>query len=141
MAGKYGSASLVLGYDDGPGGSLQTITAYVTDISGIKLEAITQQSNPFGQAYQSHTPVGVSMVGDITIHGFYDTTATSGPHVVFKSPDTDPQGSTRSFSFAPGDSKTFTMETRLVSYEVLGKNGNLTEYNAVIRQAGAGAWA
>lgn len=141
MAGKYGSPSIVITYDSTAGGSPQTITAYVTSISGIKKEAITQQSNPFGVAYEDNTPTGVHKVSDITIGGFYDTTATSGPHVVFGDPDDGPQDSTRTFTFAPGDSKTFTMETRLVSYEVLGKNGNLTEYQAVIRQAGAGTWS
>lgn len=141
MAGKYGSASLVITYDDGPGGTARTITPYVLTIGGIKKEAITQQTNPFGVAYQSHTPTGVTKVDDITITGIYDTTATSGPHVVFGDPDDGPQDSTRTFTFAPGDSKTFTMETRLVSYQVTGKNGNLTEFEAVIRQAGDGVWS
>ena len=139
-AGKFGSADLVITLDDAPGGSPQTITPYVQTISGIKKEAITQQSNPFGTGNEAHTPTGVTKVGDITIGGFFDTTATTGPHVVFGSPDDGPQDATRTFTFAPGDSKTFTMECRLVSYEVIAKNGNLTEYQAVIRQAGNGAW-
>jgi len=140
MPGKYGSGSLVITFDDGPGGSPQTITPYVLTIGGIKVESITEQSNPFGTTAEAHTPAGMQKVGDIAIGGFYDTTATSGPHVVFKSPDVGPQDATRTFTFAPGDSKTFTMECRLVSYEVKGDNGKLTRYEAVIRQAGAGAW-
>lgn len=140
MAGKYGSASIVITYDDSPGGTARTITPYVTSIGGIKKEAITEQTAPFGQAYEAHTPTGMTRTPDIEIMGWYDTTATSGPHVVFIAPDDGPQDSTRTFTFAPGDSKTFTMETRLVSYEVIGRNGLLSQYKAVIRQAGDGAW-
>jgi hypothetical protein len=140
MAGKYGSASIAITYDDGPGGTARTITPYVTSISGIKVEQITEQTSPFGVAYETNTPVGKQRVPDITVEGYYDTTATSGPHVVFGSPDSDPNGSTRTFTFQPGDSKTFTMETRLVDYSVTAQNGNLSKYTATIRQAGAGAW-
>lgn len=140
MAGKYGSSSLVITYDDGPGGTARTITPYVLQIGGIKVEAITEQTNPFGTTSEAHTPTGMTRTPDIEIEGHFDTTATTGPHVVFIAPDDGPQDSTRTFTFAPGDSKTFTMETRLVSYEVLAQNGNLTKYKAVIRQAAAGAW-
>ena len=143
MAGKYGSASVAITYDSTPGGSPQTITPYVREIGGVKVEAITQQSNPFGTSWEEHTPSGVAKVSDVALHGFFDTTASVGPHVVFmiQSGDRDPQGALRTLTFAPGDGKTFTAETRLLSYEVIGKNGNLTEYEAMIRISGAGTWS
>lgn len=128
---KYGSASVTITMDDGPGGTGRVITPYVTSISGVKLEAITQQSNPFGVAWEQHTPTGVSKVPPITIQGFFDDTATVGPHVVFIAPDDGPADLERSLVIVFGNSKTASMEGRLVSYEVLGKNGNLTEYAAV----------
>lgn len=140
MAGKYGSASLAITYDDGPGGTARTITPYVTSISEVGVEQINEKTHPFGSANEANSPVGVQMMPDITIEGFYDTTATVGPHVVFGAPDSDPNGSTRTFTFAPGDSKTFTVETRLKSYKVIATVGALTKYRAVICQAGAGAW-
>jgi hypothetical protein len=141
VPGKYGSPSVAVSYDDGPGGTIRVITPFVTSIGGVKKEALTEQTNPFGVAFESHTPTGLSRVPDITIEGIWDTTATTGPHVVFGTPDTDPQGATRTLIFAPGDSKTFTVETRLVDYEVLAQNGNLTKYKATVRQAGNGVWA
>ena len=141
MAGKYGSSSIVITYDDAPGGTARTITSYVTSIGGIKVEQLTEMTMPFGASNESHTPVGIQRVPDIVIEGFYDTTATSGPHVVFGTPDDGPADSTRTFTFAPGDSKTFTIETRLVDYEVIAQNGALSKYRATIRQAGAGAWS
>jgi hypothetical protein len=140
MAGKYGSSSVVITYDDAPGGTPQTVTPYITAIGGVKVEQITEQSNPFGTGSEAHTPTGMQRVPDIPVDGFFDTTATEGPHVVFGTPDDGPQDATRTFTFAPGDSKTFTMETRLVDYEVLVQNGLLTKFKATIRQAGAGAW-
>lgn len=141
MAGKYGSASIAITFDDAPGGTARTITPYVREIGGIKVEAITEQSNPFGTSWEEHTPTGVSKIAPISLKGFFDTTATVGPHVVFKDVDDGPQDATRTFTFAPGDSKVFTVEARLVSYEVLGQNGNLTQYEAMIQPTGSGAWA
>jgi hypothetical protein len=140
-AGKFGSSSIVITLDDAPGGTARTITPYVTSIGGIKVSQITEKTNPFGTSHEENTPVGMQHVDDITIEGYYDTTATSGPHVVMGTPDDGPQDATRTFTFAPGDSKTFTMEVRLVDYSVIATNGNLTKYQATIRQAGAGTWA
>jgi uncharacterized protein (DUF2147 family) len=143
MAGKYGSSSIVIQYDDAPGGTLRNMSAHIREIGGVKVEAITEESHPFGVSWKEKLPTGLAQVADVEITGFYDTTATTGPHVVFmvQSGDRDPQGSTRSFSFAPGDGKTFTCETRLKSYEVLGKVGALTQYKAVVEFTGTGAWA
>lgn len=140
MAGKYGSSSWAFTLDDGPGGTSRTITPYVKSVGGIKVEQLTEMTMPFGQAYETHTPVGVQRVPDVELEFWFDTTATTGPHVVCGTPDTSPQGSTRTFTASPGDSKTFTIEVRLVSYEVIGVNGGLTMSKAVIRQAGLGAW-
>jgi hypothetical protein len=40
-----------------------------------------------------------------------------------------------------GDSKTMTVETRLVSYEVKGELGKLTQFEAVIQPTGAAVWS
>jgi hypothetical protein len=140
VAGKYGSASVAITCDDGPGGTARTITPYVDAVSGIKVEAITDMTMPFGAATESHTPTGVTKTPDIVLEGWFDTTATVGPHVVFIAVDDGPQDATRTFTFTPGDSKVFTIETRLVDYEVLAQNGKLSRYKATLRQAAAGAW-
>jgi hypothetical protein len=141
MAGKYGSASVSISYDDAPGGSLQDVSAHVLSVGGLKIEQITEENSPFGQAYESNTPVGKQKFADVTIAGNWDTSASTGPHVVFGTPDSDPNGSTRTLTIVPGDSKTLTVETRLVSYEVILTNGKLSGYSAVVRQAGSAAWA
>lgn len=141
-AGKHGSAEVTIGYDDAPGGSLRQIENFVTSLSGIKVESETQLTHAFGDAWEESTPTGVRKVPPITIGGFFDDTATTGPHTVLRvvDGDVDPNGTTRTLTVVFGNSKTFTVETRLTSYEVLGKNGKLTEFVAVIQPTGAGTW-
>ena len=141
MAGKYGSQSWTVQYDDAPGGSLTTITNHVLSMSGVKITSAMQLSHAFGDSYEESTPTGMVKFDTITIEGFWDTTASTGPHVVFAVPDDGPQDSTRTLTVVPGDSKTFTVETRLVSYEVLGENGNLTKFRAVVQPTGSASWA
>ncbi len=142
MAGKYGSAvsTTMVQYDDGPGGTLRNITAHVLTIGAIEIEQITEENSPFGQAYESHTPVGKQRFPDVEITGNFDTTATTGPHVVFGAPDSDPNGTTRTLTITPGDSKSMTVETRLVKYSLILTDGKLTGYKALVRQAGLAAW-
>lgn len=141
MPGKYGSASVSVTYDDAPGGTGRNVTAHVLTIGGLKIEQITVENSPFGVAYETHTPVGKQRFADVEITGNWDTTATTGPHAVFGDPDDGPNDATRTLVVVPGDSKTLTVETRLVSYEVVLTNGQLTGYKAVVRQAGAAAWS
>ena len=141
MPGKYGPASVALSYDDGPGGTLRNVTAHALTIGGIKIEQITEETSPFGVNYESNTPIGKQKFNDVAIAGLFDTTATTGPHVVFGDPDDSPQDATRTLTFTPGDSKTCTVETRLVSYEVKPDKGGLTRFEAVVRQAGLAAWS
>jgi len=139
-AGKHGSSEITISYDDGPGGSLQVITPYVMTMSGIKITSNMQKSTAFGDTIEKMLPTGIKVFAQITFTGLFDDTATVGPHVVFLSPDTSPQSATRTLTIVIGNSKTFTGETYLVSYEVLGKNGALTEYAAVV-QLNTGAWS
>lgn len=141
MAGKYASQSWTIQVDDAPGGSLTSITQYVTSLSGIKLNAANQLTHTFGDSFQESTPSGMGSIDDITIEGFFDTTASTGPHAMLSAPDDGPQDATRTFTVSPGDSKTFSGETRLMSYEVLGVVGELTKYRAVLRPTGSFAWA
>jgi len=139
-AGKHGTSEITISYDDGPGGTLRLITSFVLTMGGVKLTSNMQASTAFGDTIEKKLPTGVSKIDPITIHGFWDDTVTLGPHVVFIAPDTSPQASTRSLVIVFGNSKTWSSEGFLESYEVLGKAGNLTEFNAVAIQ-NSGAWS
>lgn len=140
MAGKYGAGSITITYDDAPGGTPRAVTQHVLEMSGVKITSAQELSHAFGDTAEESTPAGLIKVDDITLGGFWDTTATTGPHAVFQAPDDDPQDPTRTLTIVFGDSKTFTVETRLMVYEVMGQNGNLTKFSAVIRPTGAPAW-
>ncbi len=140
MAGKYGSASAAVTIDD-HGGTPRIITAHVLTIAGMKITQITEENSPFGVAYEQNTPVGKQKFGPVTIHGNYDTSATTGPHVVFSTLETTPQDSTRTLVIAPGDGKTLTVEVYATEYELIMTDGKLTGYTATVVQAGLAVWA
>lgn len=143
---KSGSTVVTVTIDDAPGGTPRIITPYVTAIGGLSLEALTQQTNPFGASSEQHTPTGLDKTADIAISGFFDDTAILGPHVVFGTAATwaldKATGSVgRVLVILAATGKTFTVTVHLVKYEVMNKNGNLTEYSALVRQKSAGAWS
>jgi len=141
MAGLYGSQSITIAYDDSAGGTARTVTGYVMTMSGVKISSAMQASHAFGDSWEEHTPSGLMRMEPVTLHGHWDTTATVGPHVVFIAPDDGPQDNTRTLTIVFGDSKTMTVETRLVSFEVLGINSQLTEFEAVIQPTGTASWS
>lgn len=140
---KHSPSEVTVTFDDAPGGTPRVITPYVTTIGGLSIESITQQTNPFGVTTESHTPVGITKVADITIGGFFDDTATTGPHVVFQiaAADIAPASVGRVLAIVAATGKTFTITVHLVKYEVGLKKDGLTEYTAVVRQKSSGVWS
>jgi hypothetical protein len=143
MAGKYGSSAVTVSYDDAPGGSPQAVGGFIMELGGAKIVVETEESDTFGDAWKEYCATGMRSVPDITVGGHWDTTATTGPHVVFRvvDGDADPNGSTRSLIIVFGDGKTFTLETRLAEYEVVAEEGKLQRFNAVIRPSGQAVWS
>ena len=141
MAGKYGSASMIVTYDDGPGGTGRVVTGHILEIGGVKITSALELSHALGDSWEESTPSGMAKVEAITLSGFWDTTATTGPHVVFGVPDDGPQDLTRTLVVVFGDGKTFTCESYLMSYEVKGTNGKLTQFTAEIQPSGSGVWS
>lgn len=137
--GKHGSNEITITYDDGPGGTPRAITSYVLTMGAIKITSNMQANTPFGATVEAMLPTGVSKIDPVTLHGFWDDTATVGPHVVLIAPDTSPQAATRTLAIVFGNSKTWTSEGYLASYAVLGKANGLTEFEAVLQQ-NSGGW-
>lgn len=139
---KYGSTSVTITYDDGPGGTGRDVTQHVTEIGGIKVKAIQADTAAFSDIWGESTPTGFKEVDDVVIKGFYDDAATTGPHVVFRDVDDSPTDATRTLVVALGGTNgTFTIETRLTDYQVAPKNKGLTEFEATVRPTGSGAWS
>lgn len=140
-AGKHGSSEITISYDDLPGGTLRDMTNYVTELGGVKITSNMQASTAFGDTWEEMLPSGVKKMDAITVKGFFDDTASTGPHVVFGDPDDSPQDATRTLTIVFGNSKQVSVETRLVSYAVTGKVGSLTEFEASIQPTGAAVWS
>lgn len=140
-AGKHASSEITITYDDGPGGTGRAVTNYILTMGAAKITANMQASTAFGDAWEEMLPTGIKKMDPITLTGFWDDTATTGPHVVFLDPDDGPQDSTRTLVIVFGNSKTLTVETYLNSYSVIGKVGSLTEFEAVIQPTGAAVWS
>jgi len=141
--GKQGSKEVTITYDDAPSGTPRIISNFIMEMGGSKIVVETESSEAFGDAWREHMRTGMRSIPDIPVSGTFDTTATTGPHVVLRPLDADaePMSGTRTLVIVFGDGKTFTVETILAEYEVLGKNGNLTRFAAVIRPTGAAVWS
>lgn len=140
---KHSPSEVTVTFDDAPGGTPRVITPYVTSIGGLAIESITEQTNPFGVTTESHTPVGITKVPDIAIGGFFDETATVGPHVVFQvtAGDISPASVGRVLAIVAATARTFTITVHLVKYEVLLEKDGLTKYQALVRQKSTGVWS
>lgn len=143
---KYGPSVVTVTIDDAPGGTPRIITPYVTSIGDIGLEAITQQTNPFGVTYEQHTPVGLDKTDDVTLSGFFDDTASVGPKAVFFNAtnwalDKAPGSVGRVLVILAATAMTFTITVHLVKATVGLKRDGLTEYTAVLRQKSNGVWS
>jgi hypothetical protein len=141
MAGKYGSADVTFAIEDGPGGTSRAIAGFLLEIGGVKITALTEKSDTFGDAWEEHCPTGKRRVEPLTLTGWWDTTATTGTHAVLSDPDDGPNEDTREVIVVFGDSKTFTFDVRLTSYEVLATNDQLTRFTAELLPSGAGVWS
>jgi len=112
-------------------------------LGGLKIENLTQQTNPFGSTAEAHSPTGVAKSADVTLGGFLDDTALVGSSVVLKVSAADRAvgsvGRILIVTIATGQVYTITVHN--VSHDVIAKNGALTEYANVLRPAGLGVWS
>lgn len=128
---NYSSKDIVIEVDNTSGGSLQNMSQYTREINGVKIAAILQESHSFGDTWFETLSTGIKKMEDITVRGFYDDTATTGPNASYIS-----IGETRTFKVTWGSTKTTSVETVILSYERLAKVGELTMYEAIFRPTG-----
>jgi len=140
--GKQGSVQVTVTYDDAAGAP-QIITGFVMELGAAEIEVEQESSEAFGDAWRAFTPTGMRKVAPINVKGLFDTTLVTGPHVVLRPGDADatPGAATRTLVIVFGDSKTFTVETRLQKYKVISSNGKLTQFDATIQPTGAAVWS
>ena len=136
---KFGSGSVTVTMDDSSG-TPRIITPYVNTLGGLKIETITQEINPFGGTAEKPNSVGVYKSQTIAVTGIFDDTATVGPHVVFGTISSTVAAASRTLAVVTGGG-TYTVECIVTGYEVMPKNGGLTEYAATLQTTAVGAWS
>ncbi len=141
MAGKYGPASVTIGLEDGPAGTTRAMAGFV--LSGIDIghEAETAETTGFGDSFREFTPTGIKKHEDIELLVTWDTTATTGTHAVFGTVDDGPQDDGRELVVVFGDSKTYTVDVRLVKYTIGIALDNIQTASVTLRPTGAGVWS
>ena len=129
---NYGPDDLAFEIDTTAGGSLSSgFRQYVREINGFKVSAITQESHSFGDTWVEHLFTGIKRGEDVTIRGFYDDTASTGPNVILIG-----IGDQRTVEITWGSTKKSTFEALIISYERLAKLDELTMYECVLRPTG-----
>jgi hypothetical protein len=139
--GKQSSSAVTITYDDSAGAP-QVITGFVMELGGAEIEVELESSESFGDLWREKVPTGMRNSPPIGMKGHFDTTATTGPHVVLRPVDADalPNAATRTLVIVFGDSKTFTVETRPNKYRVNANNGKLTSFDMTATPTGAAVW-
>lgn len=127
----YGQSDFAISVDNS-GGTPVDITAYVMTIGGVAIEAITEESDAFGDSWVENSSVGVSRFPPFTIGGIYNDQATTGPDAILNSP-----GDTRTVTLTWGGSKTTEAEMIISRYSRMAQRGALTKYECEFTPAGA----
>ena len=116
-------------------GTFNDISQYITDLSGLNIEAVLQESHTFGDAWKEQAYTGFRTVADITVHGFYDDVAATGPNALLGMANL---GGERVIKFSAGTTNSYAkMDVMLRSYDVMPKRGALTEFQSVLAPTGA----
>jgi hypothetical protein len=122
---KYSSKDLDLSV----GGT--SMKAHILDDVTLSVEIGTEESTAFGDTWQQNISTGIKKAAPITVGGYYDDTATTGPDVKFNT-----LGTTIAIIINWGGSKTSTFSAIVQKYDRLGKVNGMTRYVATLLPTG-----
>ena len=140
MAGKYGPSSVTCTLEDSPGGTARALTSFILEGVSAKTSAQLQETTALGDSFTEQTPTGLKTVENITLTCIWDT-STNSTHAVLGTVDDGPQDDGRELVVVFGDSKTFTVDVRLMSSEVVASMGSIQTIVAELVPTGAGVWS
>ena len=139
MAGKYGPSSVTMTLEDSPGGTARSLTAYISGVT-VNMSSEMAETTALGDSAKAYTPIGITSGENISLTGIWDT-SSNATHAVLAAVDDSPQDDTREAVIVFGDSKTATIQTRLISYSVIASNDNIQTFNAELQVTGAVVWS
>lgn len=112
---------------------------YIDTIGGLKLTAITQQSDAFGDSYVEHLYAGIRKREPFTAAGFHDDVAASGPHVIWG--NASDVGAERYMEISYGASDVINGRALVESYEVAPARGSRHRFEVAFLPTGEWATA
>jgi len=117
------------------------MTAFILSGLSVKTNSPVMETTTLGDTFVARTPIGIKDTEDISLNVIWDTTGSTGTHVVFLNPDDGPQDVGREVIIVFGDSKTWTGDVRLVSSEVVASLDSIQVMNVVLSPTGTGVWS
>lgn len=132
---KYGSKDLVIKVDNSAG-TLVDLTQYIDTINEVNVGARLQDATTFGDQWVEQIFTGLREAQPVTIEGFYDDTATSGPDAVLYGGGAA-LGQVRTLEITWGGTKTTTVETVITNYVRRATRGELTRFTCTLTPTGA----
>jgi len=127
---KYGSPDLTITVEDATASS-QDLTQYIDTINELNIEALLQEGHAFGDDWVKQLFTGVKRGNDLTVEGFYDDTASTGPDAVLNS-----IGDTREVVITWGGTKTSTFDAVIKNYVRKPVRGELTRFSCTLAITG-----
>ena len=142
MPGKYGIADVTVTLEDSPGGTARSIKEYIENGISASDMAEMVENTSLGKSWKTRIPTGVRDSDQITIAGDWDTTATTGSHVVLRqvAADVSPQSVGRELVITFGGSKVWTRTVHLEKSTIKAVKGNVHKIEAVLTPTGAAVW-
>ena len=136
---KYGSDQVNIKFTTASATSLtlHDLGQYIDTFNGVKIEALTQEGHGFGDSWVEHLYTGIRRMDPVTVAGFYDNIAASGPNVMFG--NASDIGSERrcEVNFAGTASNILQFAGLVMSYSRLPTRSELTRFELVFQPSGA----
>ncbi len=140
-SGRFGPSSVTFTIEESAGGTVRTMTAFILSGLSVKTNAPQMETTTLGDSSVKRTPIGILDTEDISLNMIWDTTSSTGTHVVFLTLDIDPQAAGREAVIVFGDGKTWTGDVRLISREVVASLDSIQVINVVLSPTGTGVWS
>ncbi len=127
---KRGPDELLIAVDNSGGTPVQ-MESFVDEQSTLDIEAISEESTTFGVSFTESLYTGIQRAGGLTLSGFFDDTATTGPDAIFNS-----LGDTRTVTITWGGSKTTSFEAIIMNYTRTPTRNQSTRYSVILMPTG-----
>lgn len=136
----YNWSNVVVQFDNSSGVQ-QDMSQYISEINGFKVNAPVVDVTPLGSSaagWQKNLFGGLLSVDEITITGYYDTQATTGPDAIFNDPGCkNTSAGTRTLKVTWGGTYTTSVETIITGYDRNPSKGAPTMFTVTLAATGA----